>query len=98
MFKALFYPRQFKFNTDNVRASVTNSMSDKTQKSLSSTSKVIKIKIKFYFLLAMRRLIRCVEKKSDITNKMHEVSQVTIVIVVSKVIKVTYSITKVVNI
>ena len=28
MFKALFYPRQVKFYTDNVRASVTNSMSD----------------------------------------------------------------------
>ena len=27
MFKALFYPRHVKFYTDNVRASVTNSMS-----------------------------------------------------------------------
>ena len=27
MFKALFYPRQVKFYTDNVRATVTNSMS-----------------------------------------------------------------------
>ena len=28
MFKALFYPMEAKFYTDNVRASVTNSMSD----------------------------------------------------------------------
>ena len=28
MLKALFYPREMKFYTDNVRASVTNSMSD----------------------------------------------------------------------